>query len=88
MLLLLYLNLYFLIPAVIAQIFNPIRELVIPLGIPIKEVKPKIEIHPVIVEAKIGFYKPFCAFLLINSFRFVSSIKQFLVSSIFFSLNS
>ena len=44
--------LYFFIPAVIAQIFKPIAELVIPIGIPIKEVKGEIEIHPVIVEAK------------------------------------
>ena len=39
--------------AVIAQIFNPIAELVIPIGIPIKEVKEEIEIYTVIVEAKI-----------------------------------
>ena len=43
----------FLIPAVISQIFNPIAELVIPIGIPIKEVKAETEIHTVIVEAKI-----------------------------------
>ena len=46
---LLFLN---LIPAVIAQIFNPIAELVIPIGIPIKE-KAETDIHPVIVETKI-----------------------------------
>ena len=40
MFLFLFLNyLYFLIPAVIAQIFNLIAELVIPIGIPIKEGK-------------------------------------------------
>ena len=44
---------YFLIPAVIAQIFNPIAELVISIGIPIKEAKAEIEIHPAILEAKI-----------------------------------
>ena len=43
----------FLIPAVIAQIFNPIAELVIPIGKPIKEAKAEIEIYPVIVDAKI-----------------------------------
>ena len=47
-------DLYFLIPVVIAQIFNPIAELIIPIGIPIKEAKAKIHMHPVIVEAKIG----------------------------------
>ena len=43
-------DLYF-IPA--AEIFNPIAELVILIGIPSKETKEDIEIHPVIVEAKI-----------------------------------
>ena len=32
--------------------FNPIEELVISLGIPSKELKAEIEIHPVIVKAK------------------------------------
>ena len=49
----LIIDLYFLIPTVIAKIFNPIAELVIPKGIPNKEAKEEIEIHPVIVEAKI-----------------------------------
>ena len=45
-------NLYFLIPAVIGQIFNPIAELVIPIGMPIKDAKAEIETHSVIVEVK------------------------------------
>ena len=45
-------DLYF-IPAAIAEIFNPIAELVILMGIPSKETKEDIEIHPVIAEAKI-----------------------------------
>ena len=45
-------DLYFLIAAVIAQIFNPIVELVILIGIQTKEAKAEFEIHPVIVEAK------------------------------------
>ena len=49
----LIIDLYFLIPAVIAHIFNPIEELVIPLGVPIREAKAEIEIHLVNVEAKI-----------------------------------
>ena len=49
----LIIDLYFLIPAVLAQIFNPIVELVIPIGILIKEVKVEMETYPVIVEAKI-----------------------------------
>ena len=53
----LIIDLYFLIPAAISQIFNPIAEpiaeLVIPIGVPIKKAKAEIEIHPVIAEAKI-----------------------------------
>ena len=48
----LIIELKFLIPATIAQIFNPIAELVIPVEIPSKEAKAEIQIHPVIVEAK------------------------------------
>ena len=39
--------------AVIAQTFNPIAELVIPIGIPTKEAKEEMETHRVIVEGKI-----------------------------------
>ena len=46
-------ELYFLIPAVIVQIFNPIAELVIPIKIPSKETKAEIEIHQATAEAKI-----------------------------------
>ena len=46
-------DLYFLIPAVIPQIFNPTKELFIPTGIPTKEAKAEIKIHPVTAEAKI-----------------------------------
>ena len=42
-----------LIAAVIAQVFNPIAEPVIPIGIPTEEAKAEIETHPVIVEPKI-----------------------------------
>ena len=44
---------YFFIPAIIAQIFNPISEIVIPIGRPSKESKEEVKIHPVIAEAKI-----------------------------------
>ena len=43
----LIIDLYFLIAAVITQIFNPIAELVILIGIPSKEVKTEIEKHEV-----------------------------------------
>ena len=73
---------YLLIPAVIAQIFNPIAELLISIGIPIKEAKAEIETHPVILEAKIRkcsisfiVAQTFLCFLLINSFCFISSRK-------------
>ena len=49
----LIIDVYFLIPAVIAQIFNPIAELVIPMKIPIKEKKAEMKTHPVIVEITI-----------------------------------
>ena len=77
----LIINLYFLINAVIAQIFNRIAELVIPIGIPIKEVKAGIEIRPVILEPKIrkftnnlNLYKPFCAFY--SSINFVLFLQE------------
>ena len=35
-------DLYFLIPAAIAQVFNPIAELIISIGIPMKEAKAEI----------------------------------------------
>ena len=50
---LLIIGLYFLIRAVVGQIFNSIAEFVIPIGIPIKEAKAEIEIHPVTAEIKI-----------------------------------
>ena len=46
--------LYFLIPVVITQMFNPIVELTIPIGIPTKEAKAEMETHPVIVEITIS----------------------------------
>ena len=52
----LIIGLYFLVPAVIAQVFNSVKELVIPTGIPIKEAKAEIEMHPAIIEAKMRKY--------------------------------
>ena len=48
----LIIDLNFLIPVVIAQIFNLIAELVIPIRIPRKESETEIEVYPVILEAK------------------------------------
>ena len=44
--------LYFLIYTVIAQIFNAIAELLVAIGITIKEIKAEIEIQPLIVESQ------------------------------------
>ena len=41
---------YILIPAVIAQIFNPTAELIIPIGIATKEENTGLKTYPVIVE--------------------------------------
>ena len=49
-------DLYLLISIVIVQIFNPIAELVIPIGIPTKEEKTEIETRPINVETKISKY--------------------------------
>ena len=46
--------LYFLIPAVIAHIFIPTVELVIPTGTETDETNAEIETQPVIFEAKIS----------------------------------
>ena len=74
-------DLHFLISAAIADIFNPIAKLVIPIGIRSEEVKFEIKIHPVvIVEGKIRkcliqfrVVQTFLPFLFINSFCFISS---------------
>ena len=50
----LIIDLNYLICVVIAQIFNPIAELLIPIEIPTKEVKPEMEMHTVTVETKIS----------------------------------
>ena len=49
----LIIDLQFLVNAVIVQIVNHIAGIVIPIGIPSKEVKSEIERLPVITEAKI-----------------------------------
>ena len=47
-------DLYFLIPVVIAQIFNPTVELVKPTGTQTNEANKEIETQPVIAEARIS----------------------------------
>ena len=48
----LIINLYYLIPAIITQIFNSTAELIILTGIPTKEAKAAMEMYPVTVEIK------------------------------------
>ena len=50
----LIIDLYFLIPAVVTQIFSLIAELIIPIGIPAKEAKAEMETHPVTGVIKIS----------------------------------
>ena len=50
----LIIDLYFLIPAVIAQIFNPIAEWAIYIRMSTKEARAEIETQPIIVEVKIN----------------------------------
>ena len=64
---------YVLIPALIAQTFNPVDKLVISLRMPSKEAKGEIETHPILAEAKLRnclvfkIAETFLCFLLINS---------------------
>ena len=62
----LLIELYFFIPAAIAQIFNPIAELVIPIGILSKKAKAEIQIHPVTVEPKNLGISLSCLFVIIS----------------------
>ena len=52
----LIIDLYFVILAVIAQNFNPVPEIIIPIGIPTKEEKAQMETNPVIAEPKIRMF--------------------------------
>ena len=52
----LIIDLYFLIATVIIQIFNPIAELVISIGISTKEAKAEMETYLVVVEPQIRHY--------------------------------
>ena len=71
----LIIDLYFLIPAAIGQIFIYIAEFLIPKGIPIKEENAEIEIHSVIAEAKIRQCS--IKFRVAQTFLFLSLINSF-----------
>ena len=84
-------DLYFLIPVVIAQIFNPAAELVIPTGTPTNEAKAEIKKHRLTAETKIRncsnlkSFPLFYVFHLSNHVLFL--LKDFLIR-LFFSLKS
>ena len=68
-------DLYFLIPAVITQIFHPPVKLAMPIAQSTNEAKAEIKTHPMIVESKISKYMPVrkscklvCAFYSLNHF--------------------
>ena len=62
-------------PAVIAEIFNRIAEILITIGIPSKVAKAEIQTHPVIAEAKIRNYSIY--FKIVKTF-FVLLTYQFI----------
>ena len=53
-LVILIIDLYFLLPKIIAKHFNPTKELIMPIGIPTKEAKIENKTHPVIEEANVS----------------------------------
>ena len=61
-------NLYFLIPAVIVQIFNPTAEFVISIGRQIKEAKTEIETHVVTAKAKISVQYTLMSYTIFASY--------------------
>ena len=66
-------DLHFLIPAVITETFNPITELVIPIGIPTKEAQSEMETYLLTVEINISAscsLMNFDLFLQLDSFLF------------------
>ena len=78
---LLTIDLFFSIPAVIAQVFNPIAELVITIGIPKKKQKQKLKqiqqsqkLKQESFQHNLELYIPFCAFH--SSIHFALLIQQ------------
>ena len=76
---LLVINLYFLIPAVITQIFNPTAELAIYSGIPTKEAKAEMKTHPVTAETKMSnIIQNSTNFFMLLTHQFIEEINQIL----------
>ena len=76
MLLLLFfsIDLYFLIPSIIAQIFIPTAELVTPTGIATNEANAEIETQPVIVETKTSKCYYFAILFIVIWRKYISII--------------
>ena len=81
----LFIDLYFLTPPTITQIFNTISELVVLIRIPTKEAKPEIETHPVSDQYSSKLYKPFYASYSLISFDSFRQLNNFLFH-LFFSM--
>ena len=83
---------YFLIHTVTAQNVNPTAELPIPTEAQTNEANAEIETQSVTVQTKISkcltYLHVFLCFSLNKSLCFISSKRQFLVSSIFSNINS
>ena len=82
----LIIDLHFLILAVIKQTFNPIAELVIPIGIPTKEGKLEMEVHLLTVESaqyNSIFYKLFYGSCWLTHFDLFLQLNAFLFHQYF-----
>ena len=84
----LIIDLHFLIPAVTAQIFNPIAGLLIPIGIPSKEAKAEMKTHPVFYTYRIQAYDSImCRYFCIGFIDFMLKGKSLLEYTNLFSPN-
>ena len=83
-------DVYFLIPAVIAHVFDPAAELLMPIGIPTNEANAEMETQPVTTEisecsTQLKCLHAFLHFLLTNALFY---FFQKIVSCFIYCLNS
>ena len=84
----LIIDLYFLIPAVTAKIFNPIAGLLIPIVIPSKQAKVEMKTHPVFYTYRIQAYDSImCGYFCIGFIDFMLKGKSLLEYTNLFSPN-
>ena len=69
-------DLYFLIPAMVAQIFNPIAEIVIPTGTQTNDANAEIKTQLVIVEDRIS---KFSTFKYLHVFLYFCSLNHYVL---------